>query len=255
MIRNRYNYPTPPIRDIKGKEIQTRNNWTVMETLLAESQTDSYFPTKWPNGYPKQKHVSDTHIQRRTITKINHDRRTALEPAPDKPVCLFGCPFYQNKNQRSWALHILGISRCSLYFPKFHICRVKCMNVNHYVSTFPTSHIALPCDRSRLHGCTIRSPLCSLRNTKYQFPILYFFSNTHCQVLNSLHENAFCSLHTSPPYLMSYSTFCKVYTETWGLGSFQYHLPTLTIQPNLFHVKDWRSSTLRNSCGFQLSGH
>ena len=26
MIRNRYNYPTPPIRDIKGKETQTRNN-------------------------------------------------------------------------------------------------------------------------------------------------------------------------------------------------------------------------------------
>ena len=50
-----------------------------METSLAESQTNSYFPTKWPNGYPKQKDVSDTHIQRRTITKINHDRRTALE--------------------------------------------------------------------------------------------------------------------------------------------------------------------------------
>ena len=50
-----------------------------METSLAESQTDSYFPTKWPNGYPKQKYVSDTHIQRRTITKINHDRRIALE--------------------------------------------------------------------------------------------------------------------------------------------------------------------------------
>ena len=79
MIRNRYNYPTPPIRDIKGKETQTRNNWTLMKTSLAESQTDSYFPTKWPNGYPKQKDVSDTHIQRRTITKINHDRRTALE--------------------------------------------------------------------------------------------------------------------------------------------------------------------------------
>ena len=45
-----------------------------METSLAESQTDSYF-----NGYPKQKYVSDTHIQRRTITKINHDRRTTLE--------------------------------------------------------------------------------------------------------------------------------------------------------------------------------
>ena len=50
-----------------------------METSLAESQTDSYFPTKWPNGYPKQKDVSDTHIQSQTITKINHDRRTALE--------------------------------------------------------------------------------------------------------------------------------------------------------------------------------
>ena len=50
-----------------------------METSLAESQTDSYFPTKWVNGYPKQKDASDIHIQRRIITKINHDRRTALE--------------------------------------------------------------------------------------------------------------------------------------------------------------------------------
>ena len=50
-----------------------------METSLAESQTDNYFPTKWPNSYPKQKEVSDTYIQRRTITKIDHDRRTALE--------------------------------------------------------------------------------------------------------------------------------------------------------------------------------
>ena len=79
MIKNRYNYPTPPIRDIKEKETQIRNNWTLMETSLAESQTDSYFLTKWPNGYPKQKDISDTHIQRRTITKINHDRRIALE--------------------------------------------------------------------------------------------------------------------------------------------------------------------------------
>ena len=50
-----------------------------METSLAESQTDSYFPTKWPKDYPKQKVVSDIHIQRRTITNINHDRRTTLE--------------------------------------------------------------------------------------------------------------------------------------------------------------------------------
>ena len=63
MIRNRYNYPTPPITGFKGKETHTRNNWSLMETSLAESQTDSYFPTKWPNGYPKQKDVSDTHIQ------------------------------------------------------------------------------------------------------------------------------------------------------------------------------------------------
>ena len=48
-----------------------------METSLAESQTDSFFPTKWPNGYPKEKDVSDAHIQRRTITKINHNIRTA----------------------------------------------------------------------------------------------------------------------------------------------------------------------------------
>ena len=81
MIMNRYNYPTPPVRYIKGKETQTQNNWTLMETSLAESQTDSYFPfpTKWPNGYLKQKDVSGTHSPRRNITKINHDRRTALE--------------------------------------------------------------------------------------------------------------------------------------------------------------------------------
>ena len=63
----------------REKKTQTRNNWTLMETSLAKTQTDSYFPIKWPNGYPKQNDVSDTHIQRRTITKINHDRRTALE--------------------------------------------------------------------------------------------------------------------------------------------------------------------------------
>ena len=38
--QNRYNYPTPRIRDIKGKETQTQNNLTLMETSLAESQTE-----------------------------------------------------------------------------------------------------------------------------------------------------------------------------------------------------------------------
>ena len=63
-----------------------------METSQAESQTDSYFPTKWSNGYPKQKDVSDTHIQRRTITKINHDRRTSLERSVKSIslVCVWG---------------------------------------------------------------------------------------------------------------------------------------------------------------------
>ena len=70
MIRNRNNYPTPPIRDIKGKETETRNDWTLIETSLAESQTNSYFPTKWPNGYPKQKDGSDTHIERLTIVTL-----------------------------------------------------------------------------------------------------------------------------------------------------------------------------------------
>ena len=57
-----------------------------MVTSLAESQTDSNFPTKWPNGYPKQNDVRDTHIQSRTITKINQDRRSDLERSVMKLV-------------------------------------------------------------------------------------------------------------------------------------------------------------------------
>ena len=60
-----------------------------METSLAESQTDSYFPATWSNGYPKQKDVSDTHIQRRTIIKINHDRRITLQRSVKS--ILLGC--------------------------------------------------------------------------------------------------------------------------------------------------------------------
>ena len=69
IIRNRYNYPSPPIRDINGKETQTRNNWILMETSLAESQTDSYFPTKWQNGYQKQKRC-----KRHTHSKTNYNK-------------------------------------------------------------------------------------------------------------------------------------------------------------------------------------
>ena len=55
-----------------------------METSLAESQTDSCFPTKWPNGYPKQKYVSDTHIQRRTITKNKPWQKNRLGTVSEK---------------------------------------------------------------------------------------------------------------------------------------------------------------------------
>ena len=77
MIRNRYNYPTPPIRDIKGKETQPQNNWTQMATSLAESQTAKLTVTFPQSGHMaiQNKDVSDTHI----LTKINNDRRTALE--------------------------------------------------------------------------------------------------------------------------------------------------------------------------------
>ena len=79
MISYRYNYPTPPIRNIKRKETQTRNNWTLMEKSLAESQTDSYFPIKWPNGYPKTKRCKRHTHSKTNYKKINHDRRTALK--------------------------------------------------------------------------------------------------------------------------------------------------------------------------------
>ena len=39
-----------------------------------------------------KKNVSDTHIQRRTISKINHDRRTALERSVKSiSVCVCVC--------------------------------------------------------------------------------------------------------------------------------------------------------------------
>ena len=50
-----------------------------METLLAESQTNSYFPQSGQMAIQNKKDVSDTHIQKRTITKLNQDRTTALE--------------------------------------------------------------------------------------------------------------------------------------------------------------------------------
>ena len=55
-----------------------------METSLAESQTDSYFPTKWPNVYPNQKDVSDTNIQRRTYNKNKPWQKNHLGTVSEK---------------------------------------------------------------------------------------------------------------------------------------------------------------------------
>ena len=43
-----------------------------METSLAESQTDSCFPTKWPNGYPKL-------YKRHTHLKTNYNKNKPWE--------------------------------------------------------------------------------------------------------------------------------------------------------------------------------
>ena len=46
-----------------------------METPLAESQMDSYFPTKWPNGDPKQKRCN-----RHTHSKTIYNNNTRSKP-------------------------------------------------------------------------------------------------------------------------------------------------------------------------------
>ena len=44
MIRNRYNYLSPSVQDIKGKDGRTKSNCTTIKSLQAESQKDSFFP-------------------------------------------------------------------------------------------------------------------------------------------------------------------------------------------------------------------
>ena len=109
-----------------------------METSLAESQTDSYFRIKWPNGYLKQNDVSDTHIQRRTLTKINHDRRTVSEKYLEaKLLTVIGlttmhavcritfmlCPIvlYRRMILQNW---VLNINRLIELITKLHRVRV-----------------------------------------------------------------------------------------------------------------------------------
>ena len=98
------------------------------------------------------------------------------------------------------------------------------------VSYSPSEMHEHPHNESTVQDCAAAQYQVSIPDSFFFF----FFQTPRCQVLNKLHENAFCSLHILPPYLMFYSTFCNAYTDTWGLGTFQYHLPTLTILPDLF---------------------
>ena len=75
MIRNRYNYPTPPIRDIKETETQDPNG--NITSRKPNGQLLSHKVAKWLSKTKRCKRYKD--IQRQTITKINHDRRNALE--------------------------------------------------------------------------------------------------------------------------------------------------------------------------------
>ena len=87
MIRNRHNYLTPSVQDIKGKKGRTKRIGTTIETLQTESQKDSFFPKKKKkkkkNGQTaiQNKMLTRTYMQRHTMTEIvNHSRSTAWEP-------------------------------------------------------------------------------------------------------------------------------------------------------------------------------
>ena len=84
------------------------------------------------------------------------------------------------------------------------------MNI-HYVSTFHVwAFIMYPhftwitlclmtiqdCESTEFVVCFA---VCAIPSINYRFN---FFQPPHCQILNMLHKNAFCSLHTPPPYLM-----------------------------------------------------
>ena len=50
-----------------------------MEASLAETKPTVTFPQSGQMAIQNKNDVNDTHIQKRTIIKINHDRRTDLE--------------------------------------------------------------------------------------------------------------------------------------------------------------------------------
>ena len=147
---------------------------------------------------------------------------------------LFDC---QSCTEYQIILHIFGHIQVQFVFSKvsyspreMYELHALCIHISHeshctaLIMTIQDCTAAQPAVRFAV--CTIPSI-----NSRFNFFKRLIFKRL------MLHDNAFCSLHTPPPYLMFYNTFCKAYTETWGVGSFQYHLPTLIIQPNLFIVK------------------
>ena len=95
MIRHRYNYPTPPIRDIKGKETQTRNNLTLIETSLADiTKTFLYnFDPLKPHFYIVKLGFTGVYIIF-LISAQNIDCGYSLEPprrggSNEYPKCMF----------------------------------------------------------------------------------------------------------------------------------------------------------------------
>ena len=97
---------------------------------------------------------------------------------------------HQKKNRKSWKSHILGKSRYSLYFPKFHT-EIPWWKSIHCEPTSHNCHTELPCDLSEQHRCIIHSLLCSLCNTKIHFliPVL----TVYClQVWRMMRESMGC---------------------------------------------------------------
>ena len=76
----------------------------------------------------------------------------------------------KKKNRKSWKIHILGKSKYSLYFAKFHI-EILWWKSIHCEPTSHNCHTELPCDLSEQHSCIIHSQLCNLCNTKIHFLI------------------------------------------------------------------------------------
>ena len=159
----------------------------------------------------------------------------------------------KKKNWKSWKIHILGKSRYSLYFAKFHTeilwwKSIRCEPTSH------NCHTELPCDLSEQHRCIIHSQLCSLCNTKIHFliPIL----TVHClQVWRMMRESAFHSPRIRWPYPVPCNIFfvCKGGIETWDLGSFRYPQPGWEEWSNKFHLRVWSYVIPQNFCGFQVS--